>query len=156
MQLRRDQPSSDQCLRFGRKGDAIGGLGEVKRLDAERVARQQHLPRGAVMNRNGIHAAQKLSEACAIAAIQMQGRFAIRSGGGGQRMIRAQFAVIIDLAIRDQGGSAGEERLIACRKINDCKAGLGESDIARKMMPRAIRPAMRQRARQRFQHRGRR
>ena len=69
-------------------------------------------------------------------------------------MIRAQFAVIIDLAIRDQGGSAGEERLIACRKINDCKAGLGESDIARKMMPRAIRPAMRQRARERFQHCG--
>jgi hypothetical protein len=71
-----------------------------------------------------------------------------------QRVIAAQFAIIINLAIGDQGGSAGEERLIACRKINDCKAGLGECDIAGYMMPHAIRPAMRQRARKSFQHCG--
>jgi hypothetical protein len=69
-------------------------------------------------------------------------------------VIVPQFAVIINLAVRDQGGSAGEKRLIAGRKVNDRKPGMGECDIAGHMMPRPIRPAMRQRACERFQHRG--
>jgi hypothetical protein len=84
----------------------------------------------------------------------MQGRFAIRSRGGRQRVIAAQFAVIINLAIRDQGGSAGEKRLISGGKINDRKPGVGKRHIAGNMMPSAIRPAMRKRACERFQHRG--
>jgi hypothetical protein len=44
--------------------------------------------------------------------------------------------------------------LIAGRKINDRKPGVGKRHIARNMMPRAIWPAMRQRARERFQYRG--
>ena len=60
-------------------------------------------------------------------------------------MIAAQFAVIINLAIRDQGGSAGEKRLIAGGKINDRKPCMGKRHIARNMMPRAIRPTMRKR-----------
>jgi hypothetical protein len=84
----------------------------------------------------------------------MQGRFAIRSRGGRQRVIAAQFAVIINLPIRDQGAGAREKRLIAGGKINDRKPGVGKRHIARNMMPSAIRPAMRKRACERFQHRG--
>ena len=106
------------------------------------------------MDRNAIHAAQHLSEARPVAAIQMQGRFAIRSRGGGQCVIIPQFAVIIDLSIRNQGSSAGEERLIAGRKINDRKPSMGKRHIARNMMPSAIRPTVRKRAREGFQHPG--
>ena len=154
MKLWRDQPGGDQRLRFGGKGDSIRNFGDIERLDTEGITRQQHLPRSAIMDRNAIHAAQHLSEARPVTAIQMQGRFAIRSCGGRQRVIIPQFAIIINLAIRDQGGSTGEERLIAGRKINDRKAGLGECDITGHMMPHAIRPAMRQCARQGLQHCG--
>jgi hypothetical protein len=69
-------------------------------------------------------------------------------------VLGAQFAVIVDFTICDKRGGASEEGLIASRQINDRKAGLGECDIARNMMPRPIRPAMRQRTRQSLQHRG--
>ena len=154
MELGRDQPGSDKRLRFGGKGDAIGDFSNIERLDAEGVARQQHLPRSTIMDRNAIHAAQKGGEARPVPAIQMQGRFAIRSRGGGQRVIAAQFAIIINLAIGDQGGSAGEKRLISGGKVNDRKPGMGQRHIAGHMVPSAIRPAMRKRACERFQHRG--
>jgi hypothetical protein len=44
--------------------------------------------------------------------------------------------------------------LIAGGKINDRKSGVGKRHIARNMMPSAIRPTMRKRACERFQHRG--
>jgi hypothetical protein len=57
--------------RFRGKGDAARDFGDVKRLDAEGITRQHHLPRGTVMNGNAIHATQILRERGAIAAIQM-------------------------------------------------------------------------------------
>jgi hypothetical protein len=41
-----------------------------------------------------------------------------------------QFAVIIDLAIRDQRGRAGKKRLITRGKVNDGKPSMGQRDIA--------------------------
>jgi hypothetical protein len=69
-------------------------------------------------------------------------------------MSAAQFAVIIDLAIRNQGVSASKKRLIASSEIDDRKPCMGQRDIAGHMMPSAIRPAMCKRAGERFQHRG--
>ena len=45
-QPRRHQPGVNQRSRLGGKGEAVGGLGVIERLDAERVARQ-HQPAGA-------------------------------------------------------------------------------------------------------------
>ena len=67
MQLRRNQASGNQRLRFGGEGDTISDFSDIERLDAERITRQQNLPRRAIMNGDAIHAAQKLSEARAIA-----------------------------------------------------------------------------------------
>jgi hypothetical protein len=60
----------------------------------------------------------------------MQRRFAIGLGGASKRVLIAQFAVIIDLAIRDKRGRAGKKRLITRGKINDGKPGMGQRDIA--------------------------
>ena len=66
--LRGDQASGDKGLRLGREGDAIGDLGHIKRLDAEGIAREDHLARSAVFDRDRIHAAQCLGEGDPVAA----------------------------------------------------------------------------------------
>ena len=66
-----------------------------------------------------------------------------------QRVLLAQLAVVVDLAIGDQRGGAGEERLVAGGEVDDGEARVGQRDAARHVVPGAVRAAMRQRAGQR-------
>ena len=149
------RPPANQALRLGGEGEALGGLGVIERLDAERIARQHQPPRRRIVQRDRIHAAQMAREIEPVPAIEMQRQLAIRRGrenGVGQR--RAQLEVIVDLAIGDERRAARlVERLIAGREIDDREPRLHHADIARAVMPVAVGPAMEQRRLHRLQAR---
>ena len=89
----------------------------VERLDAERVARQRHAALQPLVDRDRIHAAQGAGIGQPVAQPEMQRRLAIALGGEPRvRHVLAQLAVVVDLAIGDQGGRAGEQRLVAAAR----------------------------------------
>ena len=86
---------------------------------------------------------RRLGEADAVAPPQAQRRLAIAGRGAAQLVDLAQLAVVVDLAIGDERGRAGEERLVAGDEVDDGEAGMGERDAARDMVPGAVGAAMR-------------
>ena len=105
------------------------------------------------MQRNGVHAAQRIGEADAVAPIQVQRRLAIRLRDAGEGIVPPQLAVVVDLAIGDQRDGTREKRLVAGDQVDDREPGMRERDIAVDMLPPAIRSAMGERAVHRGQHR---
>ena len=65
----------------------------------------------------------------------------------------AQLAVVVDLAVGDQRGRAGEERLVAAGEVDDREPRVHQRDAPDHGVAGAVRPAMRQRARQRREQR---
>ena len=95
------------------------------------------------MDGDGIHAAQVLRVVRAVAQPQMQRRLAIAVGGEVDPRHRdAQFAVIIDLAVADQCGGAGEQRLIAGHQVDDRQPVVHQRDPADDGVTGAVGSAM--------------
>ena len=157
-QLAVEDAGLDQRLRLRGEGEILRRLGVVERLDAEGIARQHQPPGGRVVQGDRVHAAQMAGEIEAVAAIKVQRQFAIglrREAALGK--FAAQLDVIVDLGIGDERRAARlVERLVAGRQIDDREAHLQHADIARAVMPVAIRPAMRQRRAHRAQQAARR
>ena len=64
----------------------------------------------------------------------------------------AQLPVVVDLAVGDQGGGAGEQRLVAGDEVDDREPRMRQRDVAGQVMAMPIRAAMRQRPGQRVEH----
>ena len=151
----RHQARLQQRLRFRGERQPAGDLGDIQRLDAERVARQRHRALHALMDGDRVHAAQMLRVVGALAQPQMQRRLAVAVGGeADRRHRRAQFAVIVDLAVADQRGGTGEQRLIAGHQIDDRQPVVHQRDAAHHRVAGAIRAAVTQAVDQ-FRQRGR-
>ena len=87
-----------------------------------------------------IHAAQLLRVVGAVAQPQMQRRLAVAVGGEADaRHRRAQFAVIVDLAVADQRGRAGEQRLVAGHQVDDRQPVVHQRDAADHGVAGAVR-----------------
>ena len=71
----------DERLRFGSEREMVFGLDIVKRLYAERVARENQSTVDRIVDRNRVHAAKRVGEGQAVAPVQVQRRFAIRLRG---------------------------------------------------------------------------
>ena len=79
------------------------------------------------------------------AEAQVQRGFAVAVGGKADSGHgRAQFAVVVDLAVADQRGGTGEQRLIAGHQINDRQPVVHQRDAAHHRVAGAIRAAMTQ------------
>ncbi len=141
----RHQSCLQQRLRFRGERQPAGYLGDVQRLDAERVARQRHRALHAFMDCDRVHATQVLRVVGALAQPQMQRRFAVAVGGKADpRHRHAQFAVIVDLAVADQRGGTGEQRLVAGHQIDDRQPVMHQRDPAHHRVAGAIRAAVTQ------------
>ena len=139
----RHQARLQQRLRLGGERQPAGDLGDIQRLDAERVARQRHRALHALVDGDRVHATQMLRVVRALAQPQMQRRFAVAVGGEADRRHRhAQFAVVVDLAVADQRRGAGEQRLIAGHQIDDRQPVVHQRDAAHHRVAGAIRAAV--------------
>ena len=144
-----------QRLRLGGEGEAGGGLGDVERLDAERVACQRHRAGGAVVDRDAIHAAQMPREAGALALPEMERRLVVAVGGEAHAgQIAAKFPVVVDFAVAHEGRRTSVQRLIAAGQVDDGESGVDQGDAADHGMAGAVRAAMGERAGQGLQHAG--
>ena len=104
-----DEVAVEEGARLGGEGETLRQLGDVERLDAECVAGQGHRTRGAVVDRDGEHPAEMLGVGSASGEPEVQRCFAVAAGGeagGGQA--RPQLQVVVDLAVGDESGIAGE------------------------------------------------
>ncbi len=146
------QPGGEQRLRLRREGQAVLQLGDIERLDAERVARQRQVVGAALVDGDRVHAAERLDIALAVAQPQMQRRLAVAAGGEphlGQ--CPAQLQVVVDLAVGDQRRRAREQRLVAAIQVDDGEAGVHQRHPADHGVASTVRPAMRERPHQRGQ-----
>ena len=143
----RRQAGGEQRLGFGGEGQATGGLEVIQRLDAERVAGQQQALGGRVVERDGVHAAQALGEARAVAAVEMQRHLAVGLGGEiDPRQGLALLDVVVDFGVGHQRRAAGlAQRLIAGLEVDDRQAALDHGEAAGLEAPRAVGTAVRQR-----------
>jgi len=99
------------------------------------------------MDRDRVHAAKLLRVVGALLQPEVQRRLAIAGAGEVHaRHRRAQLAVIIDLAVGDQRGGTGEERLVAGDQVDDRQPVVQQRDAPHHGLSAAVRPAMRQRA----------
>jgi len=126
-----DQAGTDQRLRLRREGEAGCGIGIIKRLDAERIARQHQSPGAGIVDRQGIHAAERIGEREPVAAIELDRRFAV--GRGREFLARelvAEFYKVINFAVRHQRRTARiEQRLVTGLEVDHRESGLGHADI---------------------------
>ena len=150
-----DQPGGEQRLRLGGEGEPALDLRGVERLDAERVAGEGDRALGPLVDGDGVHAAQRAGIGGAVAQPEMQRRLAVAVGGEADvGQVVAQLAVVVDLAVRDEGGGAGEERLVAAGHVDDGQARVHEGDAADDRVPGAVRAAMGERAGEGGEHGG--
>ncbi len=148
IEARRRQPGADQRLRFRREGEGRPRLGEIQRLDPERVAGQHQAAARTVVNGDGVHAAQMVGEAQFLAQVKLQRDLAV--GPRFERhpaQVQLDLDVIIDFAVGDQDrlvavGPLGGDRLIARFQVNDRQPRLDQAHIAVDMTAVAVRPAM--------------
>ena len=70
------------------------------------------------------------------------------------RHLGAEFPVIVDLAVGDEGGRAREQRLIPACDVDDRQARVHERDPADDRVPRPVRSAMPERPGERPKLRG--
>ena len=142
----REAPGQQGLRLRGEGKTAASQLGVVERLDAEGVARQDQPPGLRIMQRDRPHPTQRRREAGAVAAVEVQRRFAIRPGRegcAGQR--RAQIGIIVDLAIGDQGGPARlAQRLIAGLEIDDREPVMRHRNRVLAVAAHAVGAAMRE------------
>ncbi len=127
-----------QRLRLRCKRQSPLHLGDIQRLDTERIAREGDAVLMPFMDRNGVHATQvpRIIRPVAQPVIR---RLAIAVGGIVDRWHRlAQFAVIVDFTIRYQRGRSGEERLIAGHQVDDRQPVLHQGDAADDCMTGAV------------------
>ena len=79
----------------------------------------------------------------AVAQPQMQRRLAVAVGGEADaRHVRAQLAVIVDLAVADQRRRAGEQRLVAGDQVDDRQPVVHQRDAADDGVAGAVRAAV--------------
>ena len=137
----------EKRLRFRGEGDAVGPLDVVERLDPERVARQQQPAGARVVQRDRPHAAQRVGEGGAVAAIEEERRLAVRARRESRPGERgAQLGVVVDLAIGDERGAVGlEQGLVARLQVDDREAVMRHRDVAGAIGAHAVRAAMGQR-----------
>jgi hypothetical protein len=155
----RDEPGLEQRARLGGEGEPVPRLSHGERLDAERIAREHHTARRAVMDRDRPHAAQTIGKAKPLAAIEVQRRFAVAPCRKGdiRQQIATQLAIGVELAIGDQGRLARlEQRLVAASDVDDREPAMHQRRARRHRLPRPVRTAMRERQIQRGEHLGRR
>ncbi len=142
------QPGTDQGRWFGGEGETEIAFDVVDRFDAKGITGQDQLPRGRIVDGNGIHATQLFGEIDAVAAVKMQGRLAIGPGLPGHRISffvqgLAQFHIIIDLGIGDQRGPVGSlDRLVAGFQVDNGQTGMGQANALAQVLPHAIGAAM--------------
>ena len=122
-------PAASSACGSEAKARPAAVLREVERLDAERVARQRHRARRAVVDRERVHAAQRRRELRPVPQPQVQRRLVVAVGGEPRRRhLGAQLAVIVDLAVAHQRRRAREQRLVAGREVDDGEPGVHQRD----------------------------
>ena len=151
----RPSPASRSALRLGREGEAAVDRRRIERLDAERIARQRDGAGRALVDRDRIHAAQVVGEATTVAQPEMQRRLAIavRSRNATSGSLGAEFAVIVDLAVRDQRGAgrrtaAGPRPATSMIASRVCTSAIRPTTVC----PAPSGPRCAERARQRAEH----
>ena len=149
-QLARCQPRRNQRLRLRREGDAVGTLRVIERLDPEGVACKHQTSARRIVQRESVHAAKPIQALLRHVGVERKRRLAIGPGAeplGTERP--AQSPVVVDLAVRHQGGiTRALERLIAGLQIDDREPRLHQSGIIGQVPPVAIRSPMGKRAHQ--------
>jgi len=151
----RHDVGGQQRRAFGREGDACRRLRHIQRLDAERVARQRDGAAGAVVDGERIHAAQRAGEVGGIADKPLQRHLVVAVGGEMHLRHRcAQLAVVVDLAVADEGGGTREQRLVAGHEVDDRQPVVHQRHAPDDGVAGAIRAAMGDAAFQRAERRG--
>jgi hypothetical protein len=103
-------------------------IGDIERLDTQRVACEQHAAAAFVPQREGIHSAQALDAGNTLAIVEVKDHFGVGFGAEDLALLLqllAQGAVVIYLAVEDdaQPAAGGFHRLIGDRaQIDDRQA----------------------------------
>ena len=114
----------------------------VERLDAEAVAGAEQAPFPFVPDGKGEHAAQVPDAFVAVAVVGGENRLGVRCGAEPPAVAEglAQFQVVVDLAVVDDGRAVRPPHRLAGRfaQVDDGKAPMGEADIAPRGRPSAF------------------
>ena len=124
----------EDCLQLGAEVDFVTALGDVERFDADAVARQHQTPRRLFPQRHGKHAAQARETLRIPLDESVENGFGIGTGVKAVTKLfelAAQFQVIVDFAVEDDGGvTIGRSHgLIAQCEVDYFEAGGGEGNL---------------------------
>ena len=138
------ETGGQQRLRFGSEGETSLRHSVIERLYAEGIPRQHQPAFLRIVYRQRIHATQPFREVEPVIPVIMQNRFAIRVGcERGIRQFGAQFDIVVNFTVRDQGRPAGaEKRLIARFQVDNREPRMDQSGIAGQPDRVTVRAAM--------------
>src|SRR6266404_6215214 len=141
-------------LQFGTEVQLVIAEVKIQGLDSEPVARQNQPPGILRPNRDGKHAAQAREAVLIPSQKRAQDYFGVTVGFeffAARFQFRAQFAVIVDLAVENQDSISvlADHGLIAGLKIDDFEAHGPQRDTIRFVGALLIRTSVSQRVRSR-------
>src|SRR6266403_634045 len=141
-------------LQFGTEVQLVIAEVKIQGLDSEPVARQNQPPGILRPNRDGKHAAQAREAVLIPSQKRAQDYFGVTVGFesfAARFQFRAQFAVIVDLAVENQDSISvlADHGLIAGLKIDDFEAHGPQRDTIRFVGALLIRASVSQRVRSR-------
>ena len=135
IEARRHDSRFEQCLHFGTERHAARGGGEVERLDAGAIARQQQPFRLAIPQRVREDSVEARDTGVAFERVKVQHHLGVAVRAELHTLlfeVGAQFLVVVDLAVVDDDVAAvgREHRLMAAAEIDDAEAPVPEAHRA--------------------------
>jgi hypothetical protein len=127
--------------------DAIMLLGNIQRLDPERVARERQSPLSPVPDRDGVHAFEAKPGIVLPAQVARQQGLGVAvrpEAYASPFQFPPQVEVIVDLAVEhDRIAVIGREhRLVPARDVDDAQPTHAEAEVAFDQQTAVVRPAM--------------
>ena len=113
------EAGGQQRLEFGSKYELAAGLVQVKRLDAQTVARENQFALAGIPDCEGEHAAKFFDESLAIFLVEMKDNFRVRRGAEGMAApfeFGAQFGGVVAFAVVGDPGLAIRRWTWACAR----------------------------------------